>query len=95
MILSYILIISVIILLVLDCLTTLDIKNHADLHETNLILGQHPTDTKIILYFLICMIVFCMGALLLLEPFCYIWISVWTVVEIYCLFNNFKLGLKI
>lgn len=31
-----------------DMLTTLDIKNHPDLIETNIILGKHPSDAKII-----------------------------------------------
>ncbi len=33
-----------------DTLTTLDIKNHPNLHETNFILGSHPSDAMIIGY---------------------------------------------
>jgi hypothetical protein len=34
-----------------DMLTTLDIKNHPNLVEENPILGQHPSDAKVIGYF--------------------------------------------
>jgi len=33
-----------------DMLTTLDIKNHPELRETNPILGSHPSDARIITY---------------------------------------------
>lgn len=35
----------------LDMLTTLDIKNHPKIHETNFLLGEHPSDGKILGYF--------------------------------------------
>ncbi len=34
-----------------DMLTTLDIKNVPYTHETNIIMGPHPTDAKVIGYF--------------------------------------------
>jgi hypothetical protein len=34
-----------------DMLTTLDIKEHANLQETNKMLGPHPSDAKVIGYF--------------------------------------------
>lgn len=34
-----------------DMLTTLDIAKHPELHETNAILGEHPSDGKVIGYF--------------------------------------------
>ena len=94
MLLTYILIIGVIILLVVDCLTTLDIKNHPDMYETNLILGPHPSDSKILVYFAICNIIFCMVALALSDTIQYIWIGAWAIVEIRYIINNLKLGLK-
>jgi hypothetical protein len=33
-----------------DMLTTLDIKNHSDIQESNFILGPHPSDTKVLCY---------------------------------------------
>ena len=38
--------------LLLDCFQTLDIKNHDDMYENNKILGRHPSDVKIVGYFL-------------------------------------------
>jgi hypothetical protein len=37
----------------LDMLTTLDIKHHPELHETNFILGEHPSDAKVIGWFIL------------------------------------------
>lgn len=38
--------------LLLDAAQTLDIKNHPDLYETNPLLGRHPSDVKIVAYFI-------------------------------------------
>jgi len=38
--------------LALDAAQTLDIKNHPNLYETNPLLGRHPSDTKIVAYFI-------------------------------------------
>jgi hypothetical protein len=37
--------------LFIDYKQTLDIKNHHDLHETNVIIGAHPTDNQVKMYF--------------------------------------------
>lgn len=42
--------------LVVDCCQTLDIKNHSNLHESNPLLGPHPSDKRIIVYFFVCTI---------------------------------------
>lgn len=34
-----------------DLFQTLDIKNHPQLVETNILLGPHPSDAKIVAYF--------------------------------------------
>ena len=34
-----------------DMLTTLDIKHHPNLYETNVLLGEHPSDAKVIGFF--------------------------------------------
>lgn len=34
-----------------DCLTTLDIKHHPEVHESNYVLGKDPSDLKIVSYF--------------------------------------------
>lgn len=41
--------------LVVDCCQTLDIKNHSNIHESNPLLGPHPSDNIIIVYFFVCM----------------------------------------
>jgi hypothetical protein len=38
--------------LLLDASQTLDIKNHPELHESNPLLGRHPSDVKIVAYFI-------------------------------------------
>lgn len=38
--------------LMLDAAQTLDIKNHPELYETNPLLGRHPSDVKIVSYFI-------------------------------------------
>jgi hypothetical protein len=43
---------AVIALFALDMGQTLDIKNHPDQHETNPILGEHPSDKRIYSYFI-------------------------------------------
>ncbi len=35
---------------------TIQIKDHPDQHETNLLLGRHPSDAKINYYFLLCIL---------------------------------------
>lgn len=34
-----------------DMMQTLDIKNHENSYETNIILGRHPSDAKVVGYF--------------------------------------------
>lgn len=46
-----------------DCSTTLDIKNHSNLIETNPVLGQHPSNGKIYSY--------CVGTMLLHSAITY------------------------
>lgn len=38
-------------LLVADWAQTLDIQNHSDQHESNVLLGRHPSDAKVDAYF--------------------------------------------
>jgi hypothetical protein len=40
-----------------DILTTLDIKNHPGYHETNAILGDHPSDARILGYGAACALI--------------------------------------
>lgn len=70
--------------LLLDLSTTLDIKNHYQLHEMNPILGRHPSDLSVVAYFAVVMggtavgyhllpreaRPYAMGAIVALEAFC-------------------------
>ena len=56
----------VLISLVIDCRQTLQIKNHLNMYEINPILGTHPVDWKIIVYFIICGAV--LTAMALFDP---------------------------
>lgn len=42
---------AVVASLAADMAQTLDIKRHEGLYETNKILGRHPSDAKVVLYF--------------------------------------------
>lgn len=37
--------------MIADWSQTRDIKNHSDQHESNVLLGRHPSDTKVDAYF--------------------------------------------
>lgn len=37
-----------------DMLTTLDIRHHSGMYETNPVLGRHPSDAKVLAYFSAC-----------------------------------------
>lgn len=84
------------LLLVLDCLQTLDIKNHPNIFEINKILGPHPSDKKIIVYFIVWLIGFPLLCLslpsIILQGAL---IAIVAGIESWCLINNYRLGLKI
>ena len=50
-------IVVTLILLFIDYRQTLDIKNHEGYFEINPILGKHPGDSKITIYFIICAVI--------------------------------------
>lgn len=91
----YACIIAILVLLFVDFRQTIDIKNHPGMYEINPILGKHPSDTKITIYFIISSIIFVLVSLYLAEPVKYIWLAVWAGMEIWAIQNNIKLGLKI
>jgi hypothetical protein len=82
--------------LVLDMLTTLDIKNHKGLREGNQLLGEHPNDAKIYAYF---GSVFLINTVIwyLLPPVArqmFVDVPI-IVIELPFLENNFSAGLQI
>lgn len=78
-----------------DCMQTLDIKNHENLHEINVILGQHPNDTDIVNYFIFCMLASGMFAYVLPEIVRNIFQVGLIVMEIVVIKANIKLGMRI
>lgn len=85
----------ILILLFVDFRQTIDIKNHPGMYEINPILGKHPSDTKITIYFILSSIIFAIVALFLQEPAKFIWLAVWAGMEVWAIQNNIKHGLKI
>ena len=90
-----ILLILAIVALAIDCAQTLDIRRHKALHEINPILGPHPVDWKIVVYFLVCI-----GALIAMAVYCPS--KTWTqailgtvlILEVWIIYRNKKLGLN-
>lgn len=93
----YAFIILVLLALIVDAAQTLDIKNHPDVFETNIILGPHPSDRRILAYFPVCAIVFvaiCLGFQHFDAPLLsWLWTAGWLVVEVSCIHHNYRLGL--
>jgi hypothetical protein len=80
--------------LVLDAAQTLDIKNHPDLYETNPLLGRHPSDAKIVAYFIGAG--FAHNAVTKALPTRYraMWQYGWAALEIGTIIRNRKLNLR-
>lgn len=96
----YILLVLASALLAVDLAQTLDIKNHPALQETNMLLGEHPSDQKIIIYFLLVFVAFVSFVLWATtarpqEDIAEIACVILYCVEIPVILNNHKLGLKL
>jgi hypothetical protein len=90
--------ICVLILLWADFKQTLNIKKHPHLHEINPILGRHPTDAAVHLYFAVCAGLFICALLLAYVDawpvwMSFAWIAGWGAVEAWAVLNNRRLGL--
>lgn len=91
-----ILLILTIIALVIDCAQTLDIRRHKHLHEINPILGPHPRDWKIVVYFLAWIIALVgMTAYCPSETWTQAILGVALLLEIWVIRRNRKLGISI
>lgn len=101
---------TALLVMCIDWGQTRDIKNHPGYHEVNKILGKHPTDQRINLYF---PITIALGGLIAhygpdglayvmpgpwQEPvrkwFRSAWLGGWTVNEAYWIKRNYDLGIK-
>jgi hypothetical protein len=74
--------------IIADWGTTLDIARHPEVTETNRILGDHPSRATVNAYFI---------SKLFLTYYLHnnTWNTVQTVVSLYALDNNLKLGLRV
>lgn len=92
-----IVILSVLVLLtlVIDCRQTLQIKHHADLYETNPILGRYPTDPEILIYFPCCGIGFLVAMHWMGDVTRLVWALAWLAVQGWVIRKNLKLGLHL
>lgn len=96
-IVSYILSAITVLLLNIDRNQTLQIKDHPELHEVNVLLGKHPSDKTINTYFA--------GCILIAAAFPFVnqlpseWavgiLGVTSLVELVAIVNNVKNKLKI
>ena len=82
---------------------TLDIKNHDDIHESNIYLGEHPSDGKINTYFGVVIPFTLLTMYALPRPaekgfYKYVNRTTFAIVnmstEAYCIIDNMSLGLK-
>lgn len=83
-----------IVLLVLDCLQTLDIKNHPSLHEKNKILGKHPSDARIVIYFSVWIAASAATFFLCRPELSLLFFVILASVQLRVIPNNKRLGLR-
>ena len=79
-------------LVAVDMLTTLDLKNHPNLEETNVILGKHPSDIQVITWSIAGTILHYGIATLLSENARRAWQVGGIAMEVSCIGNNVSLG---
>jgi hypothetical protein len=93
--LLYLCVAATLALLLWDSRQTLDIKNHPGYTEINILLGKHPGDIKIIVYFILASALYAYVALQILTgAWLYVWLAGWAAMEIWCIQNNLRIGLK-
>ena len=95
---TLVLLLIVIVTLIIDCRQTLRIKDTPGMRETNIILGPHPRDWAIVVYFSAW--VAGLTALVFFYPFAhYVFVSMLIggiiVLECCVICNNYILGLKL
>jgi Na+-transporting NADH:ubiquinone oxidoreductase subunit NqrD len=81
--------------LFLDYRQTLDISNHDNLHEINKVLGLHPTDIEISLYFAFCTVSIALAVYVLPSSYRVFLQLLIIVLELFVINSNRKLGLKL
>ena len=88
--------IAAFVLLAIDWRQTITIaKNPDKWHETNPILGLHPSSKRVNVYFVICFALVALGVYVLPELWVTVGLTVLIVVEVWAVVNNFRLGIGI
>lgn len=86
---------AVLTLFAVDAGQTLDIKHHANLRETNPILGSHPTDSRVKTYFVLAAVVHTAASYYLTPEYRRYLQNGTIVLELAVIGNNKRLGLNI
>ena len=79
----------------IDCLQTLDIKNHPGMREINPVLGEHPSDKRIVGYFAVMSVLHVGIARALPEGWRGVWQYSTIAFEIAVINRNKTLGIRI
>jgi hypothetical protein len=79
----------------IDYAQTRDIKNHPELYETNPLLGENPSDTRIRNYFIAAGLAHVGIAHLLPRPYRMPWQMGWLTLQVINMQNNHRLGLRL
>jgi hypothetical protein len=74
--------------MLMDLMTTLDIKNHPEQHEMNPVLGSHPKNGKVYAWMGSIMVGHAAVAYLLPKPFRGVWQSTFIGMELSAVRNN-------
>lgn len=83
------------ILLWIDRNQTLQIKDHPKLHEVNILLGKHPSDTKITSYFVLCVLAALAAPAILPTEWTLGILGSVSVLQAFVIYHNYKNKLKI
>jgi hypothetical protein len=79
----------------IDYAQTRDIKNHPELYETNPLLGENPSDTRIRNYFIAAGLAHVGVTHLLPRPYRMPWQLGWLSIQLINMQNNHRLGLRL
>ena len=79
----------------IDYAQTRDIKNHPEIYETNPLLGENPSDTRIRNYFIAAGLAHVGITHLLPRPYRMPWQLGWLTLQVINMQNNHRLGLRL
>jgi hypothetical protein len=85
----------VVISLLIDMGQTLDIQNHEGMYEINPILGKHPTNINVVIYFLSWIGIVISCTYYASETVNVILDLLILTIEVVIIYKNYKIGLKL